>query len=70
MGNLYNWHDERMNELKLKEIHREIEHQYLLKEAGLSAPGILSRLLHALGSWSQTGSQRADRGVRGSAHTR
>ena len=61
MGNLYNWHDERMNELKLKEIHQEIEHQSLLKEAGLSEPGIFSRLLRALGNWLQPGIRREKR---------
>jgi hypothetical protein len=33
MSNLYNWHDERMNELKIREISREIEHLELLREA-------------------------------------
>ena len=58
MGNLYNSHDERMNNLKMQEIHREIENYYLLKEAGLSEPGILSRAMHALRNWLKAQSQR------------
>jgi hypothetical protein len=58
MGNLYYWHDERMNELKLQDIKREIEHAYLLREAGLSGPGILSRAARALGNWLQALSRR------------
>jgi len=58
MSNLYNWHDERMNELKMQEINREIKHLHLLKEAGLSGPAVLSGALHALGNWLQSLNQR------------
>jgi hypothetical protein len=58
MNNLYHWHDERMNALKMQEINQEIERMYLLKEAGLSEPGILTRAARALGSWLKVQSQR------------
>ena len=62
MGNFYNWHDERMNELKMQEINREIEHLHLLKEVGLSSPGLLSRVASALRNRLQAHSQQQEQG--------
>lgn len=42
---------ERMVELKMQELHREIEQISLLKEAGLSNPNWLSRKAKVLGGW-------------------
>ncbi|HSL45837.1 MAG TPA: hypothetical protein VK897_20555 [Anaerolineales bacterium] len=50
-NNLYHWHDERLVELKQREINREIEHLRLLKEAGLSEPGWLARAGRAIRNW-------------------
>ena len=50
-NNLYHLHDERLVELKLRELGREIEHLRLLKEAGLSEPGWLARAGKAIRSW-------------------
>jgi hypothetical protein len=47
MGNLYHWHDERMVELKMRDINREIEQARLLKEAGISDTGWLARAWNA-----------------------
>lgn len=68
MSNLYHWHDERMNELKLQEIRREVEHAYLLKEAGISGPGLFSRLRRALRAWLQTQSQSRQKPRSGALH--
>ena len=47
MNNLYHWHDERMVELKMQEINREIEKIRLLREAGLSNPSWTARAVEA-----------------------
>ena len=48
MNNLYHWHDERMTELKMREIEREIQELRLLREAGLSGESWLARVVGAL----------------------
>jgi hypothetical protein len=50
-NNLYHWHDERLVELKLRELDREVEHLRLLKEAGLSEPGWLARVGKVIRFW-------------------
>ena len=61
-NNLYHLHDERLVELKLRELGREIEHLRLLKEAGLSEPGWLARFGKAIRSWlvMRTNRQQGD----------
>lgn len=51
-NNLYNWHDERMVDLKMQEINRAVQQERLLRQAGLAgenwlawAAGGLIRLL-------------------------
>ena len=48
MNNLYHWHDERMVDLKMQEINREIEQVRLLREAGISNPSWMARAVVAL----------------------
>jgi hypothetical protein len=48
MNNLYHWHDERMVDLEMKEINREIANANLLREAGLSGTDWLARALNGL----------------------
>jgi hypothetical protein len=48
MNNLYHWHDERMVDLEMKEINREIANANLLKESGLSGTDWLARALNGL----------------------
>ena len=52
-NNLYHWQDERLVELKLREVDREIEQARLLKEAGLSGANLLS-LAFAAGAEQET----------------
>jgi hypothetical protein len=51
MNNLYNWHDERMVDLKMKEINRELEQARLLREAGISDTNWLTSAFGALSNW-------------------
>jgi hypothetical protein len=44
MNNLYNWHDERLAQLKNQDLDRELEQIRLLREAGLADHGWLARL--------------------------
>jgi len=48
MNNLYSWHDERMVDLEMKEIRREIGQACLLTEAGISNGSWLARAVAAL----------------------
>ena len=48
MNNLYSWHDERMVDLEMKEIRREIGQACLLTEAGISSGNWLARAVAAL----------------------
>jgi hypothetical protein len=50
MNNLPNWQIERMVDLKLQEINREIEHDLLIKEAGIARKNWLARAVDALRS--------------------
>jgi hypothetical protein len=47
MNNLYHWQDERMVDLEMKEIQREIANANLLREAGLSGNDWLARAVNA-----------------------
>lgn len=47
-NNLYNWHDERMVELKMKELNQELEQARLINEAGLSGSNRLAHAIEAL----------------------
>ena len=49
MNNLYHWHDEAMVALKMEETRREMDSIRLLREAGLSNPGLFERTAIALG---------------------
>jgi len=61
-NNLYHWHVERLIELKLREIDREIEQLRLFKDAGLSEPGWLARAGKAIRNWlvMRTNRQQGD----------
>jgi len=48
MNNLYQWHDEQTVKYEMKEAYRAAEQSRLLKEAGLSQPGLLVRAVNAL----------------------
>ena len=50
MSNLNNWHDEWMNELKQREIRKELEHIRLLKEAGIGGSNWLADTGKAIGN--------------------
>jgi hypothetical protein len=50
-NNLYHWHDERLVELRLRELDREAEHRNLLHAAGLSEPGWFARAGRAVRNW-------------------
>jgi hypothetical protein len=49
MNNIYHWHDEVMVALEMENFRREIESIRLLRDAGLSNPSWLERLIIALG---------------------
>ena len=50
MSNLNNWHDEWMNELKQREIRRELEQIRLIKEAGAGGSGLLAGIGKTVGN--------------------
>ena len=50
MSNLNNWHDEWMNELKQREIRRELEQIRLIKEAGANGSGWMTGAGKVLGN--------------------
>ncbi len=58
MNNLYNWHDERMVDLEMKEINRELEQAKLLREAGISGTNWLASAFGALRNWLIAMSER------------
>jgi hypothetical protein len=58
MNNLYNWHDERMVDLEMQEINRELEQARLLKEAGISGTNWLASAFGALSNWLIAMSER------------
>ena len=49
-NNLYSWHNEVMVDLEMAELRREIDNIRLLRDAGLSNPGLIERSLIALGN--------------------
>jgi hypothetical protein len=48
MNNLYHWHAERMVDLEMKEINREIANANLLREAGLAGTGWLTQAVQGV----------------------
>lgn len=48
MNDLYHWHAERMVDLEMKEINREIANANLLRAAGLSGTDWLTRAVNRL----------------------
>jgi len=48
MNNLYLWHDEKTVKYEMKEAYRAAEQSRLLREAGLSQPSLLARVVNAL----------------------
>jgi hypothetical protein len=48
MNDPYHWHAERMVDLEMKEIRREVAQANLLREAGLSRTSLLARAAKAL----------------------
>lgn len=48
-NNLYSWHAELMVALEMEEVRREVESIRLLRDAGLTNPGLLERLMIAIG---------------------
>ncbi|HEY3475725.1 MAG TPA: hypothetical protein VGK56_14035 [Anaerolineales bacterium] len=48
MNNLYHWQDERLVELKMREVEQEVEQARLLKAAGLSSLNLLAQTATAL----------------------
>ena len=47
-NNLYRWHDEHMVRYEMQEVDRAVEQARLLREAGLTGPGWLSRAVNGL----------------------
>ena len=47
-NNLYGWHDEHMVRYEMQEVDRAVEQARLVREAGLSGPGWLSRAVNGL----------------------
>jgi hypothetical protein len=47
-NNLYQWHDEQMVRYEMHEVDRAVEQARLLREAGLSGPSWLTRLMNGL----------------------
>jgi hypothetical protein len=47
-NNLYQWHNEQMVRYEMQEVDRAVEQARLLREAGLSQPGWLTRALTGL----------------------
>ena len=49
-NNLYHWHAEQTVKLEMEEVRRAVEQERLLREAGLSRPGLLARVAKTIGS--------------------
>lgn len=47
-NNLYQWHNEQMVRYEMQEVDHAVEQARLLREAGLSHPGWLTRTLKGL----------------------
>jgi len=50
MNNLYHWHNEVMVNLEMEELKREVDVIRLLRDAGLSNPGLFERAVIAFGN--------------------
>jgi hypothetical protein len=48
-NNLYNWHDNYMVELEMREMHRNLEYARMLKEAGIPGETRAVRAVKSLG---------------------
>lgn len=48
MNDLYSWHSEVMTNLEMRDLELEIDRIRLIKDAGLSNPGLLERIGIAL----------------------
>ena len=48
-NNLYNWHDNFMVELEMREVRRDLEHARMLKEAGIPGELWAVRAVKSLG---------------------
>ena len=48
-NNLYNWHDNFMVELEMREVRRDLEYARMLKEAGLYRENWALRVVKSLG---------------------
>lgn len=48
MNNLYQWHDDWMAELEMRQVRQEMEHVRMLREAGLTGDGWVIRAGRAL----------------------
>ena len=48
-NNLYNWHDNFMVELEMRELRRDLEYARMLKEAGISGELWAVRAVKSLG---------------------
>lgn len=49
-NNLYRWHDEHMVRYEMQEVDRAVAQARLLREAGLTGPGWLTRAMNGLGN--------------------
>jgi hypothetical protein len=64
MNNLYQWHDEVMVDLEMREINREIANANLLREAGLAGTDWLTLAIKGLVKRFRTrGKDPQDRGA-------
>lgn len=61
MNSLYHWHDERLIELKLREVEQAVERDRLLKAAGLSSLNLLVRTAVTLQKLLQARNRRLRR---------
>ena len=48
MNNLYQWHDDWMTELEMRQVRQEMEHVRMLREAGIIGDGWLVKAVRAL----------------------
>jgi hypothetical protein len=61
MNSLYHWQDERLVELKLREVEQAVERDRLLKAAGLSSLNLLVRTAVTLQKLLQARNRRLRR---------
>jgi hypothetical protein len=65
-NNLYQWHDERMVDLEMHEIRRELEHANLFRQAG--GEGWLARAVGSLLNVFKSRRQQTDRSADQRSH--